>query len=119
MAKQNSAPRVKVKAPEKATHKATPTGALAQPAVGQQPPATPTPGAAQPTDAKEFVDLQSQEDLITVHVPAAFIITQDDHVQVSYQVGTQDMPRAHAEHWYAQAVGVKVHNKKTRKTEEE
>jgi hypothetical protein len=45
-------------------------------------------------------------DLVSVTVPQAFNLTLDDHSRVRYEMGIQDMPREHAEHFYAKANGV-------------
>ena len=50
-------------------------------------------------------------DLITVTVPVKFHLTLDTHDVVQYQPGVQEMPRTHAEHWYAKANGVVVYQK--------
>lgn len=49
------------------------------------------------------------EDMVTAIVPTSFQLTLDDHAHVKYEAGTQDMPRAHAEHWFAVAMGVEIY----------
>lgn len=63
---------------------------------------TPRPRAAEPATA---------DDSITVVVPKPFILNADDGKQHTYQAGTQEMPRSHAEHWWSVANGVAVYTK--------
>jgi hypothetical protein len=55
-----------------------------------------------PTTAQE-------DELVTVVVPKAFMLTLDDHTPIAYAAGTQEMPVSHAAHWFARAHGVKVY----------
>lgn len=48
------------------------------------------------------------EDLVSVTVPQRFNLTLDHGVVVEYAAGIQDMPKSHAEHWYAKANGVET-----------
>jgi hypothetical protein len=50
----------------------------------------------------------AESPLVSVIVPKAFNYTADDHSLISYEAGIYDMPRAHAEHWYSKAMGVKT-----------
>lgn len=52
------------------------------------------------------------EDVVTTIVPKTFQLTGNDHRVVAYEAGIIDMPRAHAEHWYAKAQGVEIHKGK-------
>lgn len=52
------------------------------------------------------------DDMVTAIVPKAFQLTLDNHERVAYEPGTMDMPRAHAEHWFAVAMGVEIYNPK-------
>ena len=49
------------------------------------------------------------DDMVTAIIPTAFQLTLDNHHHVKYEAGTQDMPRAHAEHWFAVAMGVEIY----------
>lgn len=57
----------------------------------------------------EPVEQTEDDDMVTAVVPKAFKLTLDDHKHVEYEAGTQDMPRAHAEHWFAVAMGVEIY----------
>lgn len=48
------------------------------------------------------------EDIVMASVPKGFRLTLDTYREVVYEAGAQQMPRSHAEHWYAKANGVKV-----------
>lgn len=62
-----------------------------------------------PSVLKEVGTTSSKDgDDVTVVVPKAFTFTTDDHKQVKYGIGIQDMPRAHAEHWFSKAHGVEI-----------
>jgi hypothetical protein len=54
----------------------------------------------------------ADDDLVTVVVPRAFTLTRDDHTPVAFPAGIQEMPRAYAAHWYAQACGVVIYEPK-------
>lgn len=41
-------------------------------------------------------------------VPKAFKLTLDDHTEKDYPAGVYPMPKAHANHWWAQNQGVEV-----------
>lgn len=67
--------------------------------------------AAVPTASTKSVDEvadENHEDVIMTNVPAAFILTDENHHTHTYSVGGQKMPRSHAEHWYAKARGVTI-----------
>lgn len=49
---------------------------------------------------------------VTVMIPKAFTLTLEDHTQVKYGAGTDEMPIEHAEHWYSKAMGVEIYRKK-------
>jgi hypothetical protein len=49
------------------------------------------------------------DDMVTAIIPKSFQLTLDNHAHVSYEAGTQDMPREHAEHWFAVAMGVEIY----------
>lgn len=49
-----------------------------------------------------------EAELVTAAVPRPLMLTDDNSVVHKYDVGVQDMPRAHAEHWYAKAHGVEI-----------
>jgi len=55
-------------------------------------------------DADDDID----EDTVMANVPKAFKLRLDHHKLIEYKPGAQRMPRAHAEHWYAEANGVTV-----------
>jgi hypothetical protein len=77
-----------------------------------------TPGASIPAaDAKTLVAETTGVDpeeveMVTAVVPSEFSLTDGHHVQVKYMAGTQEMPRKHAEHWYAVANGVTIYTGK-------
>lgn len=49
------------------------------------------------------------EDLVIMQVTQGFILTLDNGTEVPYGVAVHhDVPRAHAEHWYSKAHGVKI-----------
>jgi hypothetical protein len=48
---------------------------------------------------------------VTVHIPKAFKLIDDQGIMHNYAAGTDEMPIAHAEHWYSQANGVEIHEK--------
>lgn len=66
----------------------------------------------EPTAKLAKVDPVMPEDdikkMVTVVVPKAFNLTCDDGSVIRYEVGIQDMPKAHATNWYAQAQGVTI-----------
>lgn len=47
-------------------------------------------------------------EMVSATVPRAFTLTTDDGKQHRYEMGVQDIPRAHAEHAYAAANGVEL-----------
>lgn len=49
---------------------------------------------------------------VTVLIPKAFILTLEDHTQVKYGAGVDEMPLEHSEHWYSKAMGVEVYDPK-------
>ena len=49
------------------------------------------------------------DDMVTAIIPTSFQLTLDNHQHVKYEAGTQDMPRDHAEHWFAVAMGVEIY----------
>lgn len=51
-------------------------------------------------------------DMVTVTIPKAFNLTLDDHTQVRYEAGIDEIPIEHASHWWAQAQGVEIYTKK-------
>ena len=57
----------------------------------------------QPTESGETV---------TVRIPRNFTLTLDDHTQVHYKAGTDEMPIEHAEHWYSKVHGVEIYDPK-------
>lgn len=64
-------------------------------AAGKLPTSTSGAEPPQPRKRARVQDLVS----VTVHTP--FKLTDDDGVQHHYHAGTQDVPREHADHWYA------------------
>ena len=48
---------------------------------------------------------------VTVTVPKAYKLRVDDHTEILVKAGVQEMPLAHAEHWYSVANGVTVYQK--------
>jgi hypothetical protein len=49
------------------------------------------------------------DELVTAIVPKIIHLTLDDGRTVTYHPGTQDMPRAHAEHWWCKTNGVEIY----------
>ena len=49
---------------------------------------------------------------VTVTAPKAFVLNVTHDVRVEYKAGVQEMPLAHATHWWAKANGVKVYERK-------
>lgn len=62
------------------------------------------PGRA-PTESGETV---------TVTIPKNFILTLDDHTQVPYSAGIDEMPIEHATHWWSVQNGVEVYDPKAK-----
>lgn len=62
--------------------------------------------AAQKKAAKARV-----EEEVTVVVPRPYTLTTGPGTAVSYEAGTQEMPKSHAEHWYSRAHGVEIYTK--------
>lgn len=50
----------------------------------------------------------SGEAMVIAQVPTPFRLTMDNHQEIAYEAGAILMPKAHAEHWYAKANGVRV-----------
>jgi len=57
----------------------------------------------QPTESGEMV---------TVRIPRNFTLTLDDHTQVHYKAGIDEMPIEHAEHWYSKVHEVEIYDPK-------
>lgn len=49
-----------------------------------------------------------KRDMVTVIVPKQFRLTDNAFREHAYEVGIQEMPRAHAEHKYSKANGVTI-----------
>lgn len=49
------------------------------------------------------------EEIVTATAPKAFTLMLPSRVEIRVPVGTQEMPRSIAEHWYAAAHGVSVY----------
>jgi hypothetical protein len=62
-----------------------------------------------PGDGEGTTEVEASSEMVTVAIPKQFNLTQDDGTTVVYKVGVADMPRDHAEHWYAVAHGVTIH----------
>lgn len=63
-----------------------------------------------PGEPEQDVELDPEE-MVTATVPKAFNLTLDAGHTIRINAGTQEMPRSHAEHWYALAHGVTVKSK--------
>ena len=48
-------------------------------------------------------------DMVVAVIPQEFKLMDVGHQPTEYKAGTRNIPRAHAEHWYAIANGVKIH----------
>lgn len=49
---------------------------------------------------------EADKDTVTAIISKAFRLTDDGHRETHYDVGIVDMPRSHADHWYAKSMGV-------------
>jgi hypothetical protein len=107
MAKRNVITAVsKQPAPEASTRK---TIINPPPAVSAPEPEADV-AIASPETAQEIE--QEDNSRVTVMIPRAFILTLDNHHQVQYPAGIDEMPIEHANHWYAKACGVEIYDKK-------
>lgn len=61
-----------------------------------------------------FAPTESGE-TVTVLIPKNFTLTLDDHTQVSYVAGVDEMPIEHASHWWSVQNGVEVYDPKAKK----
>jgi len=50
-----------------------------------------------------------KEKMVTVTVPRAYKLRVDDHIEVPYKAGIQEMPESHANHWWSVNNGVEVY----------
>lgn len=57
--------------------------------------------------APEVVDSDAR---VTVKIPKNYSLTLENHQQVHYKAGIDEMPLNHAEHWYSKAMGVEVYD---------
>ena len=65
---------------------------------------TPPRARVEPKNVPKLVTQDSGNVMVTV--PKGFTLMLDDQSKVSYDAGTQSMPRAHFEHQYAKDNGV-------------
>lgn len=65
--------------------------------------------AAQVGEAREP---KESGDRVTVTIPKAFTLTLENHHQVHYPAGVDEMPLEHANHWYTKAMGVEIYEGK-------
>jgi hypothetical protein len=49
------------------------------------------------------------EKIVTVTSPRAFRFRVDDHTEVQYKAGIQEMPESHAKHWWSVNNGVEIY----------
>lgn len=70
------------------------------------------PAALIATQAGEVRQPTESGETVTVRIPKNFTLTLDDHTQVHYKAGTDEMPIEHAQHWYSQVHGVEVYDPK-------
>lgn len=73
-----------------------------------------TPPAKKPNPQSENRQPTESGFMVTVTIPKAFILTLDDHTQVKYAAGTDEMPLEHANHWYSKVMGVEIFEPKRR-----
>lgn len=77
---------------------------------------TPTPSTdlqvAPATDAAHGATEIADEVTVTVTAPKPFTLNLSHDLRVEYKAGVQEMPLAHATHWWAKAHGVEVYVKK-------
>jgi hypothetical protein len=64
---------------------------------------------AEALEDEEAEDEKKEANLVVVNVPKKFSLRLDNDVILHFVAGVQDMDRAHAEHWYSKANGVKIH----------
>lgn len=76
------------------------------------PAAAAAPVLAEPPKPVKARRKLMEEDMVTAVVPVPFKLTTDDHVMHDIAAGTQDLPRAWAEHDYAKAHGVTIYSDK-------
>lgn len=69
-------------------------------------PMSDAPGAI--PDAENSTEI-ADDDIVTALVPKRFKLTLDNHHTIDVHPGTQDMPRAHAEHWFSKNMGVTIY----------
>jgi hypothetical protein len=79
-------------------------------ATAQAPAAGPTASAGAVT-ANTPVEV-ADEVTVTVTAPKPFVLNWTNDVRFEYKAGVQEMPLAHATHWWAKANGVKVYERK-------
>jgi len=67
-----------------------------------------------PADQQQALKIAKDEgdDIVTAVVPKNFNLTDNQHRLFEYEAGVIDMPRSHAEHWFAVAQGVSIHKGK-------
>jgi hypothetical protein len=51
---------------------------------------------------------------VTVLIPKPITLTLDDHTQVSYGAGIDEMPIEHANHWWSVQNGVEIYDPKSK-----
>lgn len=51
---------------------------------------------------------RKKSELVSVTLPVPMNLHDDAGVMHKYEPGVQDMPREHAEHWYAKALGLEL-----------
>lgn len=74
---------------------------------GDQTPADTADAAPQETPP-ETPETAPDEDTVIVEVPKAFQFMVDHDTRVEVKPGVQRMKKAHADHWWVKANGVKV-----------
>lgn len=82
-------------------------------AAAEKPAATEKPASRRalvadlPEQPVQHIEVD-ESDVVTAHVPKGFNLTLDSGHTIRINAGTQEMPREHAEHYYAKANGVTI-----------
>lgn len=102
-----------------ASNKQQSRAAAKTPAATTSAPATDPRGAPPPTAAAEDDEVkvrtkarvkdEPDDEMVTVKAPRPFKLTVPGKTEpIDYPTGIYEMPRSHAEHWYAQQFGVEI-----------
>jgi len=53
-------------------------------------------------------------EMVTVTIPKNYTLTLDDHTQVQYKAGVDEMPIEHANHWWSVQNGIEIYEPKAK-----